>query len=109
MSQNLQDTVERQRQYIAGGTMSLNRAINPSKLFVRANGAYLYDADGKEYIDYHAGFAPYLFGHGDTEVDEAVIEAIRSGASLNIAARRLTAKAPIIKRTRIFIALSMAE
>jgi glutamate-1-semialdehyde 2,1-aminomutase len=82
MSQNLQDTVERQRQYIAGGTMSLNRAINPSKLFVRAKGAYLYDADGKEYIDYHAGFAPYLFGHGDTEVDEAVIEAIRSGASL---------------------------
>lgn len=82
MSETLQERVERQRQFIAGGTMSMNRAINPSKLFVRAKGAYLYDADGKEYIDYHAGFAPYLFGHGDPEVDEAVIEAIRSGASL---------------------------
>ena len=82
MSNNLHDTVERQRKFIAGGTMSLNRAINPSKLFVRAKGAYLYDADGKQYIDYHAGFAPYLFGHGDPEVDEAVIDAIRSGASL---------------------------
>lgn len=82
MSHSLYETVERQRQYIAGGTMSLNRAINPSKLFVRAKGAYLYDADDKQYIDYHAGFAPYLFGHGDAEIDEAVIEAIRSGASL---------------------------
>ncbi|TGT71943.1 MULTISPECIES: aspartate aminotransferase family protein [unclassified Mesorhizobium] len=82
MSESLSDTVERQRQFIAGGTMSLNRAINPSKLFVRAKGAYLYDVHGREYIDYHAGFAPYLFGHGDAEVDEAVIGAIRSGASL---------------------------
>lgn len=82
MSENLYSTVERQRQFIAGGTMSLNRAIDPARLFVRARGAYLYDADGKQYIDYHAGFAPYLFGHGDPEIDEAVIEMIRSGASL---------------------------
>lgn len=82
MSENLRSTVERQRQFIAGGTMSVNRAIDPAKLFVRAKGAYLYDTDGRQYIDYHAGFAPYLFGHGDSEIDEAVIEAIRSGASL---------------------------
>ncbi|MDN2567916.1 aspartate aminotransferase family protein [Aquibium sp. A9E412] len=82
MSENLYSTVERQRQFIAGGTMSLNRAIDPARLFVRARGAYLYDADGKQYIDYHAGFAPYLFGHGDPEIDDAVIEMIRSGASL---------------------------
>lgn len=82
MPENLYQTVERQRQFIAGGTMSINRAINPAKLFVRAKGAYLYDADGKQYIDYHAGFAPYLLGHGDEEIDEAVIAAIRSGASL---------------------------
>jgi glutamate-1-semialdehyde 2,1-aminomutase len=82
MSESPREAIDRQRQYIAGGTMSLNRAIHPNRYFVRAKGAYLYDADGKEYIDYHAGFAPYLFGHADTEVDEAVIEAIRSGASL---------------------------
>lgn len=62
--------------------MSINRAINPAKLFVRADGAYLWDADGRRYIDYHAGFAPYLFGHRDREIDAAVIAAIGSGASL---------------------------
>src|SRR5690606_5057601 len=66
----------------AGGTMSINRAITPPRVFQRAKGAYLWDVDGRQYIDYHAGFAPYLFGHGDEEIDEAVIAAIRSGASL---------------------------
>jgi len=82
MTETVGQAVERRRQYIGGGTMSINRAINPSRLFVRAQGAYLWDDAGRRYIDYHAGFAPYLFGHADREVDEAVIAAIRSGASL---------------------------
>lgn len=81
MSKVFED-VARQKQFVAGGTMSINRAITPERVFVKAQGAHLWDSDGKRYIDYHAGFAPYLFGHGDTEVDEAVIAAIRSGASL---------------------------
>jgi glutamate-1-semialdehyde 2,1-aminomutase len=76
------ELVARQSQFIAGGTMSVNRALNPPRVFVRAKGAHLWDSEGRRYIDYHAGFAPYLFGHGDTHVDEAVIAAIRSGASL---------------------------
>ncbi|WP_417310702.1 aspartate aminotransferase family protein [Devosia sp.] len=82
MSESVAEAVARQRQYIAGGTMSINRAITPPKLFVRAEGAYLWDDSGRRYFDYHAGFAPYLFGHADKEVDDAVIAAIRSGASL---------------------------
>ena len=82
MTESVAEAVARQRQFIAGGTMSINRAINPPKLFVRADGAYLWDADGKRYFDYHAGFAPYLFGHRDREIDAAVIAAIGSGASL---------------------------
>jgi glutamate-1-semialdehyde 2,1-aminomutase len=82
MTESIVDTVKRQSQFIAGGTMSINRAITPSRVFVRAEGAYLWDAEGRQYIDYHAGFAPYLFGHGDAEIDDAVITAIRSGASL---------------------------
>ena len=73
MTESVAEAVARQRQFIAGGTMSINRAINPPKLFVRADGAYLWDADG---------FAPYLFGHRDREIDAAVIAAIGSGASL---------------------------
>ena len=82
MSQSIIETVDRQSQFIAGGIMSTNRAITPPRVFVRAKGAYLWDAEGRKYIDYHAGFAPYLFGHGDPEIDEAVIETIRSEASL---------------------------
>ncbi|HMN86685.1 MAG TPA: aminotransferase class III-fold pyridoxal phosphate-dependent enzyme, partial [Bauldia sp.] len=82
MAESVAEEVRRRSQFIAGGTMSINRAINPHRQFVRAKGAYLFDADGNRYIDYHAGFAPYLFGHGDEEIDAAVIDAIRSGASL---------------------------
>jgi len=82
MAESVAETVARQRQFIAGGTMSINRAIAPAKLFVKADGAYLWDADGRRYLDYHAGFAPYLFGHRDREIDAAAIGAIESGASL---------------------------
>ena len=67
---------------IAGGVMSLNRVIDPMRMFVRADGAYLYDDQGAKYIDYHAAFGPYLLGHGDEDVDNAVKEMLNSGASL---------------------------
>ena len=73
---------EHQKQTIPGGVMSLNRLMDPMRVFVRAKGAYLWDHEGRRYIDYHAAFAPYLLGHGDEDVDEAVIATIRSGASL---------------------------
>jgi glutamate-1-semialdehyde aminotransferase len=73
---------ERHRQTIPGGIMSLNRAISPMRVFVRAKGAHLWDHEGRRYIDYHAAFAPYLLGHGDDDVDRAVVEAIQSGVSL---------------------------
>lgn len=74
--------LERNARYIPGGTFSLNRRMEPMRVFERAQGAYLWDVDGRRYIDYHAAFAPYFLGHGDPDVDGAVIDAIRSGASL---------------------------
>ena len=62
--------------------MSLNRAIDPMRVFVRAKGAYIWDHTGKKYTDYHAAFAPYLLGHGDDDVDQAVMAAIERGESL---------------------------
>ncbi len=73
---------EKHKQVIPGGVVSLNRTIDPMRVFVRAKGAYLWDSDGKQYIDYHAAFSPYLLGHSDTDVDEAVIRAIREERSL---------------------------
>ena len=73
---------KKQKSSIAGGVMSLNRLIDPMRVFVRAKGAYMWDHAGKKYIDYHAAFAPYLLGHGDQDVDGAVIESIHRGESL---------------------------
>jgi glutamate-1-semialdehyde 2,1-aminomutase len=63
---------ERNARYIPGGTVSLNRKVEPEIAFVRGQGAYLWDVDGNRYVDYHAGFAPYLLGHADPNVEGAV-------------------------------------
>ena len=73
---------ERHKRTIPGGVMSLNRVIDPMRVFVRAQGAYMWDHEGRRYTDYHAAFAPHMLGHADPDVDGAVIEMIQSGASL---------------------------
>jgi len=70
------------RRYIPGGVVSSNRSIEPQIVFERAQGARLWDADGNEYIDYHAAFAPHILGHNDEHVTEAVVRVLRDGASL---------------------------
>lgn len=67
---------------IAGGVVSLNRKVQPSIVFTRAEGSYLYDEDGNRYLDYHAAFAPYILGHNNEEVNEAVRQAMEQGWSL---------------------------
>jgi glutamate-1-semialdehyde 2,1-aminomutase len=72
----------RNRKFIAGGVVSLNRAVEPEIVFVKGKGAYVWDADGNQYTDYHAAFAPHILGHNDPEVNEAVVAILRTGASL---------------------------
>jgi glutamate-1-semialdehyde 2,1-aminomutase len=67
---------------IAGGVVSLNRKTDPPITFVRAKGSRVWDADGHEYVDYHAAFAPHVLGHGDPDVTAAVKTALDEGASL---------------------------
>lgn len=66
---------------IPGGLASLNRKADPVIAFVRAKGSRMWDIDGHEYIDYHAGFAPYILGHGDEDQTTAVIDALRGERS----------------------------
>ncbi len=73
---------EHNRCFIPGGVVSLNRATQPEIVFVKGEGAYLWDAEGNRYIDYHAAFSPHLLGHNDPDVTESVVRTLRSGASL---------------------------
>ena len=45
----------------------------------KAKGAYLWDVDGKKYIDYRMAFGPIILGHSYDEVDQKVIEEIQKG------------------------------
>ncbi len=60
----------------------MNRAAEPAIVFVKGEGAYLWDAEGNRYIDYHAAFSPHLLGHNDPYVTDCVVRALRAGASL---------------------------
>jgi glutamate-1-semialdehyde 2,1-aminomutase len=77
-----QSVLEHNRRYIPGGISSVNRSIDPAITFVKGEGAYLWDSEGKRYIDYHAGFAPYFLGHNFKPINDAAAEALASGDSL---------------------------
>lgn len=67
------------QQFIPGGVNSPVRAfksVGGTPLFIeRAAGAYLWDVDGKRYVDYVGSWGPMLFGHAHPEVVKAVQEA----------------------------------
>ena len=68
--------------HIPGGTVSLNRKVEPAIAFAKGWGAYLFDVDGNRYTDYHAAFAPYLLGHNAPEVEGTVLRAMQDGWTL---------------------------
>ncbi|MDD2923002.1 MAG: guanitoxin biosynthesis PLP-dependent transaminase GntE [Anaerolineales bacterium] len=45
----------------------------------KSKGGYLWDVDGKKYIDYRMAFGPIILGHAYDEVDQKVIEEIQKG------------------------------
>lgn len=79
--QKSQQLLDENSKLIPGGLASLNRKAEPVIAFARAKGSRLWDVDGNEYIDYHAGFAPYILGHGDEDQIAAVTEAMRENLS----------------------------
>lgn len=73
------------RKLIPGGVNSpvrAFRAVGGEPFFVeRAEGCRLWDADGKEYIDYVGSWGPMLLGHAHPAVIEAVKDAAGRGTS----------------------------
>lgn len=71
--------------FIPGGVNSPVRAFNGvggTPLFIeRANRAYIYDVDGKAYIDYVGSWGPMVLGHNHPAIRTAVIKAVEKGLS----------------------------
>lgn len=74
--------LKQNRCHIPGGMFSLNRETDPTLVFVKGEGAEIWDAEGNHYIDYHGAFAPFLLGHNHPEVNAAVERVLRDGSSL---------------------------
>ena len=76
------------KRFIPGGVNSPVRAfrnVEGEPFFVeRAKGAYLWDVDGNEYIDYVGTWGPAILGHAPEIVVEAVRETALSGLSFGI-------------------------
>ncbi len=64
------------KQHIPGGVNSPVRAFKSVTgtpvFFKKAKGPYLYDTDGKKYIDYVGSWGPMILGHAHPEVIKAV-------------------------------------
>ena len=77
-----QAILDHNRQFIPVGVVSVNRAVEPNICFVKGEGARVWDADGNEYIDYHAAFAPFILGHNDPDVNAAVRRVLDDGTTM---------------------------
>ena len=102
---------ERANQLFPGGVNSPVRAfksVGGTPLFIdRAEGAYVWDADGNRYIDYMGSWGPAIVGHAHPEVVAAITTAASRGLSFgapsageNKLAEKIQSHMPSLERMR---------
>jgi glutamate-1-semialdehyde 2,1-aminomutase len=75
------------------------RAVGGQPLFIdRGQGAHIWDADGREYIDYVGSWGPLIFGHRPPEVITALEEILEIGTSFGAPTEREVELAELITR-----------
>ena len=79
------DLFNQAQQHIPGGVNSPVRAFRgvggDPVFFHHAQGAYLYDEDKQQYIDYVGSWGPMILGHAHPDVIDAVHKAVDNGLS----------------------------
>jgi len=90
--QSNQSLFERAQQVIPGGVNSpvrAFRAVGGTPRFIqRAQGAYMWDAEGTRFIDYIGSWGPMILGHGHPAVLDAVMQAAADGFSFGAPTER---------------------
>jgi glutamate-1-semialdehyde 2,1-aminomutase len=75
----------RAQKTIPGGVNSPVRAFKAvggtPRFITKADGPYMWDADGKQYIDYVQSWGPMVLGHNNPQIRQAVIDASEFGLS----------------------------
>ena len=82
----------RAQRVIPGGVNSpvrAFRAVGGTPRFIqRGHGAYIWDAEGRKYIDYIGSWGPMILGHGHPAVVDAVQKALLDGFSFGAPTER---------------------
>ena len=78
--------VGRAEELFPGGVNSPVRAFRavgrPPLVLERGDGPYVWDADGRRYVDYIGAWGPAILGHAHSVVVEAVVAAAQNGFAL---------------------------
>ncbi|MDT8438046.1 MAG: glutamate-1-semialdehyde 2,1-aminomutase [Wenzhouxiangellaceae bacterium] len=112
MTNHSHELFERARARIPGGVNSPVRAFagvgGEPVFFERAEGACLFDVDGKRYIDYIGSWGPMICGHAHPHIIEAVQRAVSKGLSFGTPspdevtmAERICELVPSLERVRM--------
>ena len=76
---------EEAKRVLPGGVNSPVRAFRAvgmaPRFITRADGAYLWDEDGRKYLDYVGSWGPMILGHNHPVIREAVEKAVKDGLS----------------------------
>ena len=108
---------EQAQKVIPGGVNSPVRAFKAvggdPVFFSRGQGAYLYDTDDKQYIDYVGSWGPMILGHAHPAVIDKVIKAVKNGLSFGapteievLMAEKICQLVPSIQKVRMFRLIS---
>ncbi len=103
---------ERAQRAIPGGVNSPVRAFRAvggtPRFIARAHGAYMWDAEGRKFVDYIGSWGPMILGHGHPAVLEAVHRAVDEGLSYGAPTEReielaeaIIALVPSIEQVRL--------
>lgn len=88
---------------IPGGVNSPARAFGAvggkPPFMKRAEGAYLWDIDGHQYIDYIGSWGPMILGHGNAQVLSAVADTLKDGTSFGAPTEREAEIAELVAET----------
>ena len=106
------DWMQRARAVTPGGVSSPVRAFRSvggtPRVMVRGLGPYVYDADGREYVDLVCSWGPLLLGHAHPQVVLAVNAAAAAGTSFGTPsppeielAEHIVARVPHVEQVRL--------
>lgn len=95
------------KKYFPGGVNSPVRAfksVGGTPVFIqRGDGAYVWDVDGNQYLDFCCSWGPLIHGHNHPHVRKAIVDAVQSGTSFGAPTEKENLLAELILRNNSVI------